>query len=119
MVEVGNIHNGLFASLDAIGIVGTIFFVIWNLRLLARTFRVTFGGNNTAGFGLRFLALYLAASIMAYWFGATTVGSFLPREFALAAVFLRLQSRADSDPPARRHTTATLQGIRPEEAVAV
>ena len=92
MVEVGNIHNGLLATVDAVGIVGTLFFAAWNLRLLLRTFRVSFSANNPAAFALRFLALYLGVSIVFYWFGATTIGSFLPREFALAAVFLKLQS---------------------------
>ena len=91
MVETGNIHNGLFAALDAFGVVGTIFFVVWNLRLLARTFRVSFRISQAGGMALRFLALYLASLIIAYWFGAYNVGSFLPQQFALAGVFLRLQ----------------------------
>ena len=40
---------------------------------------------------LRFLALYLAVAVISYWFGALTVGAFLPQELALAGVFLRLQ----------------------------
>ena len=55
MIEVGNIHNGLFASLDAVGIIGTIFFIAWNVQLLFRTFRVSFDKANPAGFALRFL----------------------------------------------------------------
>src|SRR5205807_8004572 len=39
-VEVGNIHNGFLSCLDAFGIIGTIFFVLWNLRLLTRTLKV-------------------------------------------------------------------------------
>ena len=42
--------------------------------------------------GLRFLALCLGGSIICYWLGAPNVGSFLPREFALAGVFLRLRA---------------------------
>jgi hypothetical protein len=91
MVETGNIHNGLFAAVDTFGVVGTIFFVIWNVILLTRTFRVSFGINDPGATALRFLGLYLAAWITCYWFGALTVGAFLPEEFALAGVFLRLQ----------------------------
>jgi hypothetical protein len=65
--------------------------VIWNLRLLLQTFRVARPEKEPGDFTLRFIALYLAAWIVCYWMGAATVGSFLPREFALAAVFLRLQ----------------------------
>jgi hypothetical protein len=91
MVETGNIHNGFFSAVDCFGIIGAIFFVIWNVRLLVRTFRVSFQGNDPASVALRFLALYLAVSITSYWIGAQSVGTFLPQEFALAAVFLRLQ----------------------------
>jgi hypothetical protein len=90
-VEVQNIHNGLFAAVDTFGILGTICFVIWNLRILARTFRVSFQGNDVRVMALRFLALYLAVQIGSYWWGALHVGMFLPQEFALAGVFLRLQ----------------------------
>ena len=96
-VETGNIHNGLFATVDTFGIIGTIFFVIWNLRLLARTFRLPFGKTNPEYTALRFLALYLAVWIVAYWFGSLNVGTFLPLEFALAGVFLRLKEAITSD----------------------
>jgi len=97
MVETGNIHNGLFAAVDAFGIAGTIFFAIWNLRLLVRTFRVSFRKKYPAGDALRFLALYLAVWIISYWFGAQSVGTFLPQIFAIAGVFLRLQDAMVSE----------------------
>lgn len=100
MVEVGNIHNGLFASLDAIGIAGTLFFIAWNIQLLFRTFRVSFDKANPAGFALRFLALQLAVAILCYWLGATTLGSFLPQQFALAGVFLKLHRSVQPKPVA-------------------
>jgi hypothetical protein len=90
-IETGNIHNGFLAALDCFGIIGTFFFVIWNFRLLVRTFKVGRPDNDPGGFTLRFIGLYLSAWIVCYWMGAATIGSFLPREFALAAVFLRLQ----------------------------
>ena len=90
-VEIGDIHNGLFSAMDAFGIIGTICFVLWNLRILARTFRVSFQGNDASGMTLRFLGLYLIVWIGSYWWGALHVGMFLPLEFALTAVFLRLQ----------------------------
>jgi O-antigen ligase/polysaccharide polymerase Wzy-like membrane protein len=96
-VETGNIHNGLFAALDTFGIIGTIFFIIWNLRLLARALRLPFGKNDPEGVALRFLALYLAVWIISYWFGALNVGTFLPIEFALAGVFLRLKEAIASE----------------------
>jgi hypothetical protein len=92
IIETGNIHNGFFSALDCFGIVGTFFFIIWNWRLLVRTFRVPSQGKNPEVTALRFLAIYLAVWIICYWMGAQDVGSFLPREFALAAVFLRLQA---------------------------
>jgi len=97
MVETGSIHNGLFAALDAFGVIGTIFFVVWNLRILLSTFRVSFGKHEASGTALRFLALYLAVWILSYWFGAQTVGLFLPLQFALVGVFLRLQQAITSD----------------------
>jgi hypothetical protein len=100
MVETGNIHNGFFSTVDCFGIVGTVFFVIWNLRLLARTFQVSFQKNDPAGLALRFVALSLATSIIFYWISALSVGTFLPSEFAAAAVFLRLQ-RSTGGGPAR------------------
>jgi O-antigen ligase/polysaccharide polymerase Wzy-like membrane protein len=112
MVEVGNIHNGFFATLDTFGIIGTIFFVIWNLRLLARTIRVPFRTDDPAGMALRFLALCLGGAIISYWMGASSVGSFLPLEFALAGVFLRLLR--DNDPPPNRapaHQPPTAENV--------
>jgi hypothetical protein len=103
-VEVGNIHNGFFSSVDAIGIIGTVFFVFWNLRILRRTFSVTFRDKSPMAFTLRFLALNLGASIIFYWFGASTLGSFLPQEFAITAVIIRLQDAlaAKTQRPERR-----------------
>jgi hypothetical protein len=118
-VETGNIHNGLFAAVDAFGIIGTIFFVIWNLRLLSRTLRLPFGKNNPESMALRFLALYLAVWIMSYWFGALNVGTFLPQEFALAAVFFRLKEAITSEELPDEVTTDKLQpGPREELATA-
>ena len=91
VIETGNIHNGFLSSLDAMGIIGTIFFVLWNIRLLLRTLRITFNKDDPAGVVLRFVALYLGVSIISYWMGAQDVGSFLPREFALAGLLLVLQ----------------------------
>lgn len=90
-VEVQNIHNGLFAALDTFGIIGTIFFVIWNVRILIRVFRVPFQSADACGMAVRFLALYLAVYVISYWVGALHVGMFLPQELALAAVFFRLR----------------------------
>jgi hypothetical protein len=115
-VEVGNIHNGLFAAVDAFGIVGTIFFVVWNLRILARTFRVSFRRNDGVGMALRFLALYLAVWIISYWVGALNVGLFLPQEFALVAVFLRLQDMAASDFVQSEHAGKVQQDVHEELA---
>jgi hypothetical protein len=97
-VEVGNIHNGFFASLDAFGVIGTAAFVIWNLRLLARALQVPFRKDDQAGMVLRFIALYLAVSIISYWIGAQNIGAFLPQEFALAGLFLRLQQEVELAP---------------------
>jgi O-antigen ligase len=96
-VEVGNIHNGFLATLDTVGIIGFIFFVAWNLRLLMQTFRVSFLEKSPAGAALRFLALYLAVQILSYGLSANNVGSFLPQEFAVAGVFLRLKQTLDSE----------------------
>jgi O-antigen ligase len=88
-VEVGDLHNGLFASLDAFGTIGTIFFAIWNIGLFVRIFRRADADQHSRA--LRFVGLCLAVYIMSYWGGALNLGTFLPQEFALAAVFLRLQ----------------------------
>jgi O-antigen ligase len=91
-VETGVIHNGFFASLDSMGIVGTLFFVIWSLRLVVRTLQVPFRRDDPNGMVLRFIALYLAVSILSYWIGAQDAGTFLSHELVLAGVFLRLWS---------------------------
>jgi O-antigen ligase len=91
MVETGNLHNGFLASLDTVGIVGTIFFIAWNFTLLIRTWSVPFDRRGGAYFAFRFIALYLAVSILSCWIGASSMGTFLPQEFALAGLFLRLR----------------------------
>jgi hypothetical protein len=115
MVETGNIHNGFLASLDTFGILGTVFFVLWNVRLLIAAFRVRFDHCGGDYFALQFLALYLAVWILSYWIGAQTVGTFLPQQFALAGLFLRL--RKDLIAPEekrRRRPAATPRPFREE-----
>jgi O-Antigen ligase len=111
-VEVGNVHNGFLAALDAFGVIGTIFFVAWNLRLLARTLFMDFRIKDPSATTLRFVALSLGVSILSYWIGALNVGSFLPQEFAVAGVFLRLQhtiraQNPDQLIPAAQRTVGT------------
>ena len=104
MVEVGNIHNGLFATLDAFGVIGTIFFIIWNVVLLVRAMRVPFDDRYSGAIALRFLSLYLATLIISYWIGAMTVGIFLPQEFALVGVFLSLQRSIKLESASEQHS---------------
>ncbi|MBA3544342.1 MAG: hypothetical protein H0T83_07880 [Chthoniobacterales bacterium] len=92
MVETGNIHNGFLATLDAVGILGTVFFIGWNIRLLVLCLGVGFEKDDETAFVRRFLALYLGVTLLFYWIGATAIGTSLPGEFALAGVLLRLQS---------------------------
>ncbi len=117
MVEVGNIHNGFFATLDTFGIVGTIFFVIWNIRILSRIFRVQFSRDGQYGMPLRFVALCLGGSILCYGMAALSVGTFLPQEFALAAVFIRLQRMVAEDDVPDRPATVKSDGDPRKELV--
>jgi len=116
MVETGNIHNGFLAALDTFGILGTIFFIAWNVVMLLRAFRVSYDQRRGDYLALRFLALYLAVSIIFYWGGATSIGSFLPREFALAGLFLRLSRDLKPAEEKRRRepTPATHRQFRRE-----
>lgn len=100
-VETGNIHNGFLSCLDSFGVVGTFFFVLWNLSLLRRSLRVPFRKRDPEGVALRFVALYLATSIIAFWMGAPNVGTFLPTEFALAGVLVRLQRESEVETEVR------------------
>jgi O-antigen ligase len=102
MVEIGNIHNGFLSSLDTFGIIGSIFFILWNLSLLVRIFRVRLVKDDPKTMVIRFLAFYLGGAILFYWIGAPGIGTFLPQEFALAGVFLRL-CRSDSSEIEPRH----------------
>lgn len=91
MVETGNIHNGFLATLDCLGIVGTIFFVAWNIVMLARALKIPLRGAGPDHMALCFVAIYLSMMIGSYWIGAASVGSILPQEFALAGLLLRLR----------------------------
>lgn len=118
MVETGNIHMGFFATLDCVGIIGTIFFVAWNVVLLKRALQVSFDRRRGDHLALRFVALYLSASIVFYWIGATSVGSFLPGEFAMAGLFLRLRRDLLADEPkrAKQHVEPAPRQFRRELA---
>lgn len=107
MVETGNLHSGFLSSLDTFGILGATFFVCWNLTLLVRALRIPFDRRPKEYFALRFLSLYLAVWILCYWIGALTVGAYLPQQFALAGLFMRLRKdiRPTETPP-RRSTSA-------------
>lgn len=98
MVETGNIHNGLFAAIDAVGLVGTVFFIWWTVILLWRVLHASFDKTNEAGFAMRFIALQLAVAILSFWFGAVTLGTFLPGAFAAAGLFLRLRGPDEIKP---------------------
>jgi hypothetical protein len=106
-VETGNSHNGLLASVDTMGLLGTLFFTIWNIALLVRAVRVPFDRRRGDYLALRFLALYLAVSIVSYWIGASSVGSFLPQDFALAGLFLRLRKDLEPAKAPKRHVAPT------------
>jgi len=108
-VEVQNLHNGLFASLDTFGVVGTIFFAIWILRMLFRALQVPFARPGADATACRFVAIYLIVWILTYWFGAQTVGTFLPVQFALGGALLSLRDK-----------TKRREGSRlPEQTVAM
>jgi hypothetical protein len=118
MVEVGNIHNGFFSTLDAVGIVGAIFFVAWCIRLFVLAVKTPFQRDHPGGFVLRFLALYLTVTLAAYWMGALTLGTFLPQLFAIAGLFLRL--RQESPQAAQRvvrEVSPAIQRRSPRELV--
>jgi hypothetical protein len=96
-VATGSIHNGFFSVIDAMGIVGAVFFIFWQLVLLRRIviylLKEDNSGSNPA---LRYLALYLFITILSYWMGALNVGAYLVRFFVLASAFnaLLLQHRS-------------------------
>ncbi len=64
MVETGNIHNGLLGTVDAIGIVGTIFFAGWNVVMLFRALRISFDRRGGDHFYTPVPADYLGATII-------------------------------------------------------
>ena len=68
---------------------------------------------------LRFLALYLAAQIGSYWWGALHVGMFLPQEFALVGVFLRLRHAIESKSMPMLSSEADVNGGMREELAGV
>ena len=115
MIETGNIHNGLLASVDTFGLFGTLFFTIWNIRLLVSAFRVPLDHRKGDYFALRFLSLYLAVAIISYWIGAQNVGTFLPQEFALAGLFLRLRKDLKPAERPKRQVTPAVHRQFPRE----
>lgn len=117
-VETGNLHNGLFATVDALGIIGTIFFVLWNGWIVVQTFSIRFRKGSEGGNALRFLALYIAVSTMTFWFSAQDIGSFLPRQFALAGVFLAMRRAIAQKTKETRPAAPKPQAMRPEFAQA-
>jgi hypothetical protein len=86
-----------WATAPVLGIIGTVFFVIWNVRMLFQSIKVGFANTGPAGTVLRFLALYLGSSILCYWMGAPSVGTTLPNEFAVAGAFLALRRALASE----------------------
>ncbi len=111
-VEIGNIHNGFFATLDALGVIGAVFFIAWNLRLLVEIFKVSFKDLRSEANTLRFVALYLGTAIVCYWIGAQNVGAFLPQEFVLAGVLLRLLRETRSRSGDERLKTQTTDQVQ-------
>jgi hypothetical protein len=91
MVAVGNIHNGLYSTLDCVGVIGTLFFAIWSLGLLIRVFRLPFNPRVSGNTVLWFVALGLGASIICYWLSAQIAGTFVAQQLVASSVFLRLR----------------------------
>ncbi len=115
-VAVGNIHNGLFSAVDTFGLMGTLFFVIWNACLFIRVIRVPFNSRSSESFVLWFVGLGLASSIICYWIGAQTVGPFLMQEFVAASLFIRLREifAEEKTPGPKPPTPAHPSTLRPE-----
>jgi hypothetical protein len=91
MIEVGNIHNGLYSALDNVGIIGTIFFFIWSVGQFVRIIKLPFNQRAPGNTVLWFTALGIGASILCYWGGAQTSGDFIAHQFVAVSVLLRLR----------------------------
>jgi len=68
---------------------------------------------------LRFLALYLTVWIISFWLGAQNIGLFLPQEFLLVAVFLRLRHSIESKSMPMLSSKADVNGEIHEELAGV
>ncbi len=86
-----NLHNGLFSTVDGIGILGCIFFIAWcGLTLLRIVMIFLTEDADQQNPGLRWVMLYLFMWTCCFWFGSLRLASFLPIQLALTTVFLRL-----------------------------
>lgn len=90
-IEVGNVHNGLFSALDNVGIVGTIFFIVWSIGVFIRILKLRFDSRLPTNTVMWFMALGIGASIICYWGGAQTSGDFMAHQFIGVSVLLRVQ----------------------------
>ncbi|MHA3771967.1 hypothetical protein ACXR0O_10565 [Verrucomicrobiota bacterium sgz303538] len=85
------LHNGFLSSIDCIGIVGTTFLIAWVLRTLWRIGCYLLDPSRHRDEpALRWLAFYLTSWTLLYWVGALKLSGFLPAQFVLTSLFVRL-----------------------------
>jgi len=123
MIYTGLLHNGFLSVLDNVGIVGMVFFVGWNVVVLFRALRyLLYEDSKKSNPALRWLGLMLVLRCLTFWYGAANLGTYLPVQFLLVAVFnmLLLEQRKalnsqvpTRDAPDKKLPDAELAGAAP------
>jgi hypothetical protein len=100
-VVSGNLHHGLFSTIDRFGLIGAFLFVAWTVVALRRMFsELITSRNGPMNPALQWIGLYVISFSIAFPMGALKIENFLPQQLFLCGLFAALAaaSRGNSPP---------------------
>lgn len=87
----GNLHHGLYSTIDRFGLIGAFCFVAWTYCVLRRIFIYLLSARREKmDPALQWLGLYIFAFSLAFPIGALRIETFLPQQLFLTGLFLGL-----------------------------
>lgn len=87
----GNLHNGLFSTIDRFGLIGAFLIVAWTVVVFRRMFaELITSRTGPMSPALQWIALYVISFGLAFPFGALKIENFLPQQLFLCGLFSAL-----------------------------
>ncbi len=115
-VVSGNIHHGLYSTIDRFGLIGCLCFATWTFFALRRMFKELISSRTRPmNPALQWIALYVITFTFGFPIGALRVENFLPQQLFLCGLFTALLAATQKVAPGSSATaTGALTGSKPQ-----